>query len=188
MDRNLFFVSHGCLENQAEDETTRNNIFEAKYLIFLCNYLRLQGHSSKDITILCTYNGQRALLSKLASEITLLNGVTIVTVDNYQGEENTIVLLSLVRSNDRNSIGFLGHANRVCVALSRARRGLYIVGNMDFLARNSTLWAKVRDVLEQKSAIGSKLTLKCGIHQTVAEVSSVKVSSIEDDEQFSCIF
>jgi AAA domain len=171
MDKNLFFVNHGSFENEVEDDTTKNNSFEAKYLINLCNYLRLQGHSSREITILCTYNGQRALLSKLASDMPLLNGVTIVTVDNYQGEENTIVLLSLVRSNDRNRIGFLGNANRVCVALSRAKQGFYMVGNMDFLARNSDLWAKIRDVLERKSALGGTLTLKCEVHRTVIKVS-----------------
>lgn len=47
--------------------------------------------------------------------------VLVSTVDGYQGEENDIVILSLVRSNDDNNIGFLKTDNRVCVALSRAR-------------------------------------------------------------------
>lgn len=50
-------------------------------------------------------------------------------MDSYQGEENDIVLLSMVRSNNFGSIGFLENQNRVAVALSRARRGLYIFGN-----------------------------------------------------------
>ena len=58
-----------------------------------------------------------------------LLGVLIKTVDNYQGEENDIVILSLVRSNNRDNIGFLKISNRVCVALSRARLGMYIFGN-----------------------------------------------------------
>ena len=37
------------------------------------------------------------------------------------GEENDIILLSLVRSNDKRNIGFLATDNRVCVALTRAR-------------------------------------------------------------------
>lgn len=55
--------------------------------------------------------------------------VRISTVDNYQGEENDIILLSLVRSNNFDQIGFLKTSNRICVALSRARNGLYIFGN-----------------------------------------------------------
>lgn len=52
-----------------------------------------------------------------------LQGVKITVVDNYQGEESKIILLSLVRNNDEGKIGFLGTENRVCVALSRAREG-----------------------------------------------------------------
>lgn len=58
----------------------------------------------------------------------------VFTVDSYQGEENDIILLSLVRSNDYLNIGFLDSKNRLVVALSRARRGLYIFGNAITLA------------------------------------------------------
>jgi superfamily I DNA and/or RNA helicase len=46
--------------------------------------------------------------------------VKLTNVDNYQGEENKIIIISLVRSNKEKNIGFLKSANRVCVALSRA--------------------------------------------------------------------
>jgi len=58
-----------------------------------------------------------------------MNEIKVVTVDNYQGEENDIIILSLVRSNNKNSIGYLKVSNRVCVALSRAKHGMYIFGN-----------------------------------------------------------
>lgn len=58
----------------------------------------------------------------------------VFTVDSYQGEENDIILLSLVRSNQQNLIGFLDSKNRLVVALSRARRGLYLFGNATTLA------------------------------------------------------
>lgn len=48
-------------------------------------------------------------------------GVRVTVVDNFQGEENDIILLSLVRSNEENKIGFLRTDNRICVALSRAK-------------------------------------------------------------------
>jgi helicase required for RNAi-mediated heterochromatin assembly 1 len=53
----------------------------------------------------------------------------VFTVDSYQGEENDIILLSLVRSNLNMGIGFLNNKNRLTVGLSRARRGLYLFGN-----------------------------------------------------------
>ena len=49
------------------------------------------------------------------------DGVRVTAVDNFQGEESDIILLSLVRSNEDANIGFLKIENRVCVALSRAK-------------------------------------------------------------------
>ena len=58
-----------------------------------------------------------------------VTGVRVTAVDNYQGEENDVIILSLVRSNEEESVGFLKTDNRVCVALSRAKNGLYAFGN-----------------------------------------------------------
>ena len=82
--------------------------------------------------------------------------VKCVTVDKYQGEENDIILLSLVRSqrNKNAGIGFLDIENRVNVALSRAKQGLFIVGNMDHISRRSLLWRKIKKELEAQQAIG----------------------------------
>jgi len=59
------------------------------------------------------------------------NDVKVQTVDNYQGEENEIVIVSLVRSNKLGNIGFVKLENRINVALSRARVGLYVFGNFE---------------------------------------------------------
>jgi len=67
-----------------------------------------------------------------------INNVKIVTVDNFQGEENDIIILSCVRSNQNNSIGFLKESNRVNVALSRAKYGLYVFGNASMIDKVSS--------------------------------------------------
>lgn len=84
----------------------------------------------------------------------LLKDIKVSSVDGYQGEENEIVLLSLVRSNSYNCIGFLKTNNRVCVALSRARTGFYIAGNLDLLARSSALWKEVKSYLKSYDQLG----------------------------------
>jgi len=65
------------------------------------------------------YIGQMFLLKKEFSKT--CEGVRITCVDNFQGEENDIILLSLVRSNTEGNIGFLNIDNRICVSLSRAK-------------------------------------------------------------------
>jgi superfamily I DNA and/or RNA helicase len=91
-----------------------------------------------------------------------LENVLVTVVDNYQGEENDIILLSLVRSNESNAIGFLKMENRVNVALSRAKQGLYIVGNMSCLAAdgNGSIWKSVSKSLSKINSIGPGLPLK----------------------------
>lgn len=72
--------------------------------------------------------------------------VRVSTVDNYQGEEALIVLVSLVRSNPEGSIGFLKQPQRVNVLLSRARLAMILVGNAECLSRGSRgnqTWEKV---------------------------------------------
>lgn len=94
----------------------------------------------------------------------LLDGVRATVVDNYQGEESDIILLSFVRSNDEGNIGFLKDSHRINVALSRARKGLYCIGNFDCLAEKSPLWKNLMTDLKAKAAIGDALELYCQNH------------------------
>ena len=66
---------------------------------------------------------------------TIRLGLKVRVVDKYQGEENKIVIASLVRSNPNKKIGFLKIANRMCVALSRAKDGFYCFGNFKMLRK-----------------------------------------------------
>ena len=59
-----------------------------------------------------------------------------------QGQENDIILISLVRSNGEK-IGYLSSMNRLCVAISRARCGLYLFGNQLHLVEHSKKGWKV---------------------------------------------
>lgn len=63
------------------------------------------------------------------------------TVDQFQGSEADVVVVSLVRNNALvpwKSIGFLKEANRMNVLLSRARQKLIIVGSWDFFDTRCT--------------------------------------------------
>ncbi|CAI5528300.1 unnamed protein product [Closterium sp. Naga37s-1] len=57
----------------------------------------------------------------------LKDEVRLATVDNFQGEESTVIIISLVRNNGDGKIGFLKSPNRTNVLLSRAKHGMYIV-------------------------------------------------------------
>ena len=102
---------------------------------------------------------------------TLLDAVRIATVDNFQGEEARVIIISLVRSNDERKCGFLKTSNRINVLLSRARHGMYIIGNSD-TSRPVSMWAEVLSILEHSKKIGPSLALCCPRHkETPIDVS-----------------
>ena len=82
------------------------------------------------ITLLTTYTGQMSAIRDClqAAKSEELEQVRLTTVDNFQGEESGI---SLVRSNKDETIGFISDVNRACVALSRAKKGFYCIGNFE---------------------------------------------------------
>ena len=57
--------------------------------------------------------------------------IQVGTVDAFQGKEFDVVILSTVRSNNKRDIGFLDDRNRMCVAFSRAKRLLIVIGDSD---------------------------------------------------------
>ncbi|KAL3477564.1 hypothetical protein BJX99DRAFT_257376 [Aspergillus californicus] len=114
------------------------------------------------------------------SRSTLLQTLRVATVDNFQGEEAKVVVISLVRSNNQNRCGFLRTPNRINVLLSRAKHGMYIIGNSE-TSRGVEMWGKVLDMLEADSNIGSSLDLSCHRHPE----TPIAVSEPEHFVQFS---
>ncbi|TXF89032.1 AAA family ATPase [Neolewinella aurantiaca] len=55
--------------------------------------------------------------------------LTVNTVDGFQGRERDVVYLSLVRSNERQEIGFLADYRRMNVAITRAKKYLVVIGD-----------------------------------------------------------
>jgi superfamily I DNA and/or RNA helicase len=125
MDQSLFFLSHTEDETHLSDSASKVNEHEAKMAAKLSVYLLLQGYRPEDITIITMYAGQKSFIKKALREERRPRidpePIQVSSVDGFQGEENKIIILSLVRSNTNGQIGFLKVVNRVCVALSRAK-------------------------------------------------------------------
>ncbi|CAD6972418.1 unnamed protein product [Tilletia controversa] len=115
--------------------------------------------------------------------------VRVATVDNFQGEEAKIIILSLVRNQGvdsdeqlassrflrKSGIGFLKSPNRSYVALSRARDGLFVFGNAGLLHDHSPFWAQILEKMEAKGGIVGGIPIICSRHpeKGIREVSEV---------------
>ncbi|CAD8184636.1 unnamed protein product [Paramecium pentaurelia] len=177
----LLLFDHMHQEDKKVSSSSKQNKFEARMIVKLVDYLLKNGYQGKQITILTTYVRQALYIQKQCDR-----NVRVQPIDNYQGEENDIILLSLVRSNDDYKLGFVAIDNRVCVAFSRARLGLFVFGDFGFIKecikdyqkkdpqkRNpdvSDLWLKILDLAKQKGVIQNSIDLKCSSHNYVTKI------------------
>ena len=181
MEHNIFFINHMEPETPDMDLKSPANDHEANFLACLCKYLLQQGYKPEEITVITPYTGQMFNLRRAFRDegglafgdrgLPDISGVRITPIDSYQGEENEIILLSLVRSNAANKPGFVKDHNRICVALSRAKQGLYCIGNFSLFRKSSPLWKSIIRDLDSQKLIGKCLPLKCTRHANITKVS-----------------
>ncbi len=91
-----------------------------------------------NIGIISPYRGQVQFLKEnLAGYENItkyLKFIDVHSIDGFQGQERDIILISLVRSNDKSEVGFLADTRRMNVALTRAKRKLIVFGDSATLA------------------------------------------------------
>lgn len=133
--------SRKSLTNPKEIELIMGMILEWDKCIRFVQWLEGRENPDHAIGVICTYGAQASALRNKLRVAGLSNvmrhAIKIDTVDSYQGKENLIVILSLVRNNADGSLvegepsirpGFMGRPNRINVAVSRAMDRLIIVG------------------------------------------------------------
>jgi regulator of nonsense transcripts 1 len=135
------------VSNGVEDVTSEGSRFnpqEAKVLLEVIRLLLTSGDlQPKQLGVVTPYSGQVRHLNTLFSEdpdaAIWANDVDISSVDGYQGREKEVIIFSTVRSNKEGNVGFLSDWRRLNVALTRARRGLIVIGNKNTL-RHDEHW------------------------------------------------
>lgn len=182
-----FFWSHDYPE---ERERSIKNLGEANMVAALAMFFVSSNIEESRITILCAYRGQlqtvRRLYRTLNPSVDNVNSINIRTIDEYQGDENDFIIISLTRSNKRRNIGFLKEIERRCVAQSRAKCGMYFVGN-EAMFRNDTTWMYLMNRMSEKNLINSKIPICCYKHpkeiHNVLQSVNLNASDISDKSQ-----
>ncbi|WP_456384027.1 IGHMBP2 family helicase [Persephonella sp.] len=118
------------LEQRKKGSRSRYNPEEAKLVKKVVSRLIDAGVKPEDIGIITPYKDHEEYLKKLLPE------VEVKTVDGFQGREKEVIIISLVRSNPDEEIGFLDDLRRLNVALTRAKRKLIVIGDASTLSSN----------------------------------------------------
>ncbi len=137
------------------------NTEEANLLVkHLITYIeQIEEHDAlrelRNIGIISPYRAQTKLLKKLifgnsSISTTIQNFIDINTVDSFQGQERDVVYISMVRSNEKNKIGFLADIRRMNVALTRARKKLVVIGDSATIAKHP-FYSAFLDYVEKKA-------------------------------------
>lgn len=93
------------------------------------------------IGVISPYSAQVSTLKRsLASEFD--HNIEIATVDGFQGREKEVIVVSLVRSNDQREVGFLNEPRRLNVAMTRPKRQLCVIGDLELLGRSGLAYLK----------------------------------------------
>ena len=133
-------------EKAVAEGTGRLNTGEAELLVReLKNYMERIGirrilEEHIDFGVISPYRAQvhylRHLLKKEPFFRPCRRLITAHTVDGFQGQERDVIMISLVRANEKGQIGFLRDLRRMNVAITRARMKLLILGEAVTLTRH----------------------------------------------------
>lgn len=127
----------GWDEEPGEGSESLANVGEAECALMVYDEItQYSGHENWSMGIISPYRGQVRLIASMLSDEqrSRVASLDVDTVDSFQGSECDAIIISLVRSNTDNEIGFLNDVRRMNVAITRARRKLVIIGNGSTIA------------------------------------------------------
>ncbi|OIT06211.1 PREDICTED: regulator of nonsense transcripts 1 homolog [Nicotiana attenuata] len=139
----FFYVQMGQEEISASGTSYLNRTEAANVEKIVTTFLK-SGVVPSQIGVITPYEGQRAYIVNYMARNgslrqQLYKEIEVASVDSFQGREKDYIILSCVRSNEHQGIGFLNDPRRLNVALTRARYGIVILGNPKVLSKQP-LW------------------------------------------------
>ncbi len=155
----LFVDTAGCGFNEKTEGVSTSNPEEAAFLFkHLSQFTReLEAHypggDLPRVAVISPYRQQIELLKEQLQHSPLQkiygDGITVNTIDSFQGQERDVVYISMTRSNADSRIGFLSDIRRMNVAMTRARKKLVIIGDSATLSQAPFYEGLIRYAEEQ---------------------------------------
>nr|WP_114457697.1 MULTISPECIES: IGHMBP2 family helicase [unclassified Halanaerobium] len=121
-------------ERSLSGSNSYDNPVEAEIVLDIADKAVKWGVDEKDLAVITPYKDQVDLLYQHCK----FENIEINTVDGFQGREKEMIIFSSVRSNSKGNIGFLRDLRRLNVALTRARRKLVFIGDINTISKHKT--------------------------------------------------
>ncbi|EZF78308.1 hypothetical protein H105_00699 [Trichophyton soudanense CBS 452.61] len=162
-DKPMMFWSNLGNEEISASGTSYLNRTEAANVEKIVTRFFKAGVKPSGIGIITPYEGQRSyVVSSMQLTGTFkkewYKEIEVASVDAFQGREKDFIVLSCVRSNDHQGIGFLSDPRRLNVALTRAKYGLVILGNPKVLSKHPLWNYLLRHFKEQNCLVEGPLS------------------------------
>ena len=126
----------GMSEDVCETASSKSNTGELGLVTTYIKLIHLKGITD-DICIVSPYMKQTELIRNALRE--KHGSIEVSTVDSFQGREGDVIIISLVRSNPTRVVGFLSDYRRLNVAVTRAKRHVFIIGDSETISSDPTL-------------------------------------------------
>ncbi|XP_057823525.2 uncharacterized protein LOC131035819 isoform X2 [Cryptomeria japonica] len=146
----LFYdITHGR-ESHRGGSVSYQNVHEAQFALQLYEHLQRVAKSAcikVSVGIITPYKLQLKCLQREFDSVLKSDegkGLYINTVDAFQGQERDVIIMSCVRASN-HGVGFVADVRRMNVALTRARRALWVMGNAAALKQSSDWSALIED-------------------------------------------
>ncbi|NXY41678.1 M10L1 helicase, partial [Ceuthmochares aereus] len=160
-------IFHGIRGNEIREGRSPSlfNPTEAVQVMQYCCHLAKNENAAvsvTDIGVIAPYRKQVEKIRFLLRSIDLAD-IKVGTVEEFQGQECMVIILSMVRSydsllsDDRDCLGFVSDPKRFNVAITRAKALLIVVGNPHVLVRDPCFCALLQYSLINKAYVGCDL-------------------------------
>ncbi|GLB34623.1 putative AAA domain containing protein [Lyophyllum shimeji] len=156
-DTPMFFYQNLGQEEISSSGTSFLNRTEASNVEKIVTKFFKSGVVPAQIGVVTPYEGQRSYIVNYMQfngslKKDLYKEIEVASVDAFQGREKDYIILSCVRSNEHQGIGFLNDPRRLNVALTRAKYGVVILGNPKVLSKHP-LWHYLLTHYKEKNTL-----------------------------------
>ncbi|KAF8176032.1 AAA domain-containing protein [Pholiota molesta] len=156
-DTPMFFYQNLGQEEISSSGTSFLNRTEASNVEKIVTKFFKAGVMPSQIGVVTPYEGQRSYIVNYMQfngslKKDLYKEIEVASVDAFQGREKDYIILSCVRSNEHQGIGFLNDPRRLNVALTRAKYGVVILGNPKVLSKHP-LWHYLLTHYKEKNCL-----------------------------------